>query len=197
MCLCIFHLLISQLDQQCHWSPHPGGSCQKIQVPGWALPFFPLQFPGKGSGHVLQATPPQITFSPGCAMPSCSVCTLPAINSTYTINSLHARMFWFIIPPCRDYAVWPCKHQFCPLVFLRLASTSSSHGGPSVFLILQPCFPQWSNALMGQICSLDGKHVGPCQKLWEPAALHCGHLVPSWGCHPESQVKGCFQESVV
>lgn len=40
---------------------------------------------------------------------------------------------------------------------------SSSCTGPSMFPILPPCFPQRSNALMGQICSLYGKHVGSCQ----------------------------------
>lgn len=50
---------------------------------------------------------------------------------------------------------------------------------------------------MGQICSLYGKHVGPCQTPWERVALHHGHRVTSWGSRTCAQKKGNFLDPVV
>lgn len=39
MCLCIFHLLINYLDQQCRWGPNHGVIGCKAWAPGSALSF--------------------------------------------------------------------------------------------------------------------------------------------------------------
>ena len=50
MCLCIFHLLINYLDQQCRWGPNHGVIGCKAWAPGSGLSF---QFGPKSRQRVL------------------------------------------------------------------------------------------------------------------------------------------------
>lgn len=183
MCLYIFHLLISYLDRRCCRGPDHGGVCYKVQDLESGLSSWDPK--RRRPGHV----PPPASHQHHLprSISRCSLCNTTASPISWRSGQMFGQSS---LPPFAfagpreggrggiSFAHWPCR------CLPETCLSFRSHSAPSMFPILNQCFPQRSNALMGQICSLRGKHVVPCQTRWEQVVLHHGHLVTSWGSHP-------------